>query len=379
MASFTDNEDARRKSSINTHEYFVPVAEGLNTKEGISFDPSWLSPRFWSPEEAKKAHLPANLPAPDFVQVFQLDQQASSTKEATLQQVGKSAYDIANACLSTSATSAVLFRGLSAKILNAKDFTDFWKACLAEPSSKNRKKWNPVSYVPFGVQRNTLEGIDLVTNFPPENALACHNEMVYNPQPAGRIAFYCLEAAPDGGETILARNVDHSRHVSQELQGMVRKHGGIQYTRRYYDKRNPNEDSSNRFHVSWQEKTGTQDPNEAIHFFESVGFSVPDQVHFETYDDGFQKLIVKNVESGFNAQGNWFNILNMGMFPLADGTVVPKAMIQQLVLDEWRSVHALKLVPGDWIVLNNQTLQHGRLPYRNSGEQKRTILTVYTD
>ncbi|CAB9501633.1 expressed unknown protein [Seminavis robusta] len=384
-ATITGDTDIKTSSPAPNDNYFVHVDEGLNKEKSVRFDPTWLPQWLWSQEKANEASLPESLPVPDFVQVFHLAEDCT-TKAATLQQLGSSARDIVNACFTMSAysptirrTEAVLFRNLSSKIQNAKDFAEFWKGCLAGPSTNDAEKWNPVSYVPFGNQRTTLEGVDLVTNFPSKLAMVCHNEMNYNPQPAGRIAFYCLEAAPVGGETILARNADHSRQVSQEIQDMVNKHGGILYKRQYYDKRNPNKDSQKRFHTSWQEKTGTEDPNEAIHFFESIGFSVPDQVHFEAYEDGFQKLIVENVESGFNTQGDWFNILNVGGFPLADGTWIPKSMIQQLVLDEWKSVHVLKLCPGDWIVLNNKTVQHGRLPYQNSDDQIRTILTVYTD
>ena len=42
----------------------------------------------------------------------------------------------------------------------------------------------------------------------------------------------------------------------------------------------------------------------------------------------------------------------------------------------WYAAHALKLQPGDWIVLNNRAVQHGQLPFVDSSEKKRTILTV---
>tara|TARA_B100000795_G_scaffold22043_1_gene14690 strand:+ start:1862 stop:2026 length:165 start_codon:yes stop_codon:yes gene_type:complete len=54
-------------------------------------------------------------------------------------------------------------------------------------------------------------------------------------------------------------------------------------------------------------------------------------------------------------------------------------MLQRLKLDEWKAAHAMKMRPGDWLVLNNRAVQHGRLPFADGPEQKRTVVTVYTD
>ncbi len=89
-------------------------------------------------------------------------------------------------------------------------------------------------------------------------------------------------------------------------------------------------------------------------------------------------LVVENVRSGF-VDARWFSILSMGIFKLADGASVPPAMIQRLKLDEWKAAHALKLRPGDWLVLNNRAVQHGRLPFADAPAQKRTIGAVYTE
>lgn len=37
-----------------------------------------------------------------------------------------------------------------------------------------------------------------------------------------------------------------------------------------------------------------------------------------------------------------------------------------------------QLRPGDWIMLDNLRVQHGRLPYEADPKQKRVLLTVYT-
>jgi hypothetical protein len=198
--------------------------------------------------------------------------------------------------------------------------------------------------------------------------------MAYNPLSPGRIAFFCLQDAVEGGETILIKNADLSLSISSEIQDLVRQHGGILYRRTYHDRSNNAEVSQPSHMISWQDKCGTEDRDEAVRFFTDIGIAAED-VYFD--DEG--ALIAQNIHSGFNNDGNWFNILGLGEFKLADGTSVPPELLLKLNRDKWKHVRALKLLTGDWLVLNNLTVQHGRLPYKNSPDQQRTILTVYTE
>lgn len=389
-----------RTSSSLSAPSFLHKGRMSNVTEGdeVPFDTSWFPDNNVGEEKGDDDNASCAsksvFPLPKFVDVF--DYKASTSpcidveygvgeKESLLRQLGREARLIIDDALDTRRNSekeeedsttvdAVLFRGLSTCIQNAHDFKAFWSGCI---EGEGRKE---MTYVPFGAGRNTLDGVDLVTPFPPEWLLNCHNEMSYNPRPAGRIAFYCLETASTGGETILARNVDLTRYVSKELQQLVKESGGIIYRREYYDERhNPNPSSVVHRHMgSWQKKVGANDEKAAINFFTSLGFSLED-VNFDK--DG--TLVVENIHPGFiNGDDDtevWFNILFMGMFKLADGTSIPSHMLKQLKLDEWRAVHALKLHPGDWLVLNNRSVQHGRLPFVDGPDKKRTILTVYTD
>jgi len=77
----------------------------------------------------------------------------------------------------------------------------------------------------------------------------------------------------------------------------------------------------------------------------------------------------------------WFNILGTGVPKMMDGNDFPWQTIAQTQLDEWRDVCAFKLERGDWLVLDNMRVLHGRLLYieNPSGEAPRTLLTVYTE
>eukprot|EP00550_Attheya_septentrionalis_P010649 CAMPEP_0198299212 /NCGR_PEP_ID=MMETSP1449-20131203/43883_1 /TAXON_ID=420275 /ORGANISM="Attheya septentrionalis, Strain CCMP2084" /LENGTH=381 /DNA_ID=CAMNT_0044000699 /DNA_START=73 /DNA_END=1218 /DNA_ORIENTATION=- len=378
---------------LSTNGLFRHVKSGLDgSGVGIPFDLTWVQSRSVdADEDDDDDELPSHLPVPDFVKVFEYQHATESGNSIDgacetntnmddgplrLDELGRAARTIVDSCFSPSSASgheAVLFRSLHHVIDTADDFEQFWNGCLQGDHLDDG--WTPTSYMPFGKQRAKLGSVDLVTPFPPENALPCHNEMVYNPMSPAGIAFFCLSDAPEGGETILARNAELTKVVSAELQQLVKEHGGIRYRRAYYDQNDEQAvKAAHPFEVSWQEKTGVEDRDEAIKFFSNFGFGADHLVYFN--EEG--RLIVENVRSGYNDNEDWFNILAMGMFELADGTKVPSDMIQQLQRDEWKPVKALKLRPGDWIVLNNRSVQHGRLPFRESPEQKRVILTVYT-
>eukprot|EP00985_Skeletonema_marinoi_P019089 scaffold10833_cov114-Skeletonema_marinoi.AAC.2 len=381
------------RSFLHKGRFANIIEDGGGGEVVVPFDTSWLPTEILSAVAAaetlldKKEEndnaasscassttvLPDHLSPPMFVDVFDYNDLSYNVendgvgKEESLSQLGREARSIIDDALDTkrnsedvedSTINAVLFRGLSNCIQTAQDFKKFWSGCIDGAEGQNE-----MTYVPFGKGRNTLDGVDLVTPFPPSMALKCHNEMSYNPRPAGRIAFYCLEAASKGGETILARNADLTKYVSTELQQFVKEHGGILYRREYYDeRRNPNPSSDIHRHMgSWQKKTGTNDEKDAI-----KGTLIVENVHPGVIKDDDDREV-------------WFNVLYMGLFKLADGISIPSDMLQQLMLDEWRAVHVLKLHPGDWIVLNNQSVQHGRLPFVDGPDQKRTILTVYTD
>jgi len=132
-------------------------------------------------------------------------------------------------------TGAVLFRNLP--IFRANDFKEFWEGC--KNGKQNDVPWVPIPYIPVNAPRAQLDGVDLATNIPPNMILPCHNELAYNPRPAGRIALYCLQEAAQGGETLVAWNSDITELVPPELLDFLEAHGGIPYDRTYHDAKQP--------------------------------------------------------------------------------------------------------------------------------------------
>jgi len=379
-------------TSLEKHCYvmepFVYVKNGLlrhqidARQDGIPFNPSWVNVDGAVDNVARD--LPSILPLPFFVKVYKYNHHELEGEEISLEELGKVARQIVDSHFSswsstaaTSKSDAVLFRNLNCRLRTAEDFAAFWYGCL-----KGEDGWSPMTYIPFGKERNKLNGLDLVTKFPPNLPVTCHNEMAYNPKPAGKIAFFCLQDAEEGGETLLARNADLTKCVRKEIQEFVRSHGGIAYIRTYHDSNQVSSEASLQTFLSWQEKCGTVKREEAIEFFKNIGFS-DDDIQFD--ENGI--MTVQNVHSGFIQNDDadsaneelWFNILSTGMAKLADGSSLPPELLNELKMDEWKPVHAIKLSPGDWLVLNNKAIQHGRLPYKEKPDLPRTILTVYTE
>ncbi len=306
------------------------------------------------------------------------------TSPEALARLGESARQAIDENLSRN--GAVLLRGLPMRTAEA--FSHFWKGYLnTEPALEEGH------YVSLGGRagRDKLNGIDLATNVPPQFPLLCHNELCYNPTTVGCIALYCIQDAPLGGETIITRNKDLK--IPEEAARFLEEHGGILYSREFYDARNPPPDDSlskkrqskKPSHVlgSWQEKCALPmdaEREEADAFFKGMGFR-DDQL--EWAEEG--GLRVTNQHPGYVTDPEtkertvWWNILHTGQLKCADGTPFPKNMVAEIQRRGWQDTYAFKLKPGDWLMLDNLRMQHGRLPYQADPKTKRVLLTVYAN
>jgi hypothetical protein len=275
------------------------------------------------------------------------------------------------------ATGAVLLRGLPMR--SAEAFAHFWRGCLAAdpPLEEGR-------YISLGGRagRDKLNGVDLATNVPPQFPLLCHNELCYNPTTVGHIALYCVQDAPLGGETIVTRNRDLK--VPDKARKFLAEHGGLLYSREFFDARSPPKDTS-KLLGSWQEKCSLPDDADrdaAEAFFEGMGFDA-EAGQLKWGEDGTLK--VTNQHPGFvsdpvtgEEESVWWNIAHTGQLKCADGAALPKKLVAEIQQLGWEDTFAFKLRPGDWLMLDNKRMQHGRLPYEADPSQKRVLLTVYT-
>ena len=172
----------------------------------------------------------------------------------------------------------------------------------------------------------------------------------------------------------------------------------------YFDARNPPAKPSPGS-GPWQGKCGlpnTAERGEAEAFFYSMGFA-PEQLRWDeggglrvevgvgesasltiSYHGSWTKSAshVENHHPGFltdpeTGEDVWWNIVHTGNLRAGDGTPFPPELVAEVQERGWEATYALKLRPGDWLVLDNLRLQHGRLPYVEDERQKRVLLTVY--
>ena len=273
----------------------------------------------------------------------------------------------------------VLLRGLPMR--SAEEFAHFWKGCLEEACPEPLQEGRYTSLGP-AAGRDKLSGIDLATNVPPDFLLLNHNELCYNPTTVGRIGLYCVQDAPVGGESTIARNIDLGTTHPPSVRSFLEEHGGIVYRRTFYDARNPPPGDLARNLGSWQGKASLPkhaSRDDANAFFLGMGFEMSD---LEWDANGC--VTVTNTHPGYvrdpeTGEETWWNIVHTGSLTAADGTPFPPKLVADVQRTAWEHTYAFKLRPGDWLMLDNMRLQHGRLPYVASDEQKRQLLTVYSN
>ena len=316
---------------------------------------------------------PATFPLPDFLAVFE---PVGDAVGASLEDWGVAVRGVLDTSLPTH--GAVLVKGLHC-IRSAADFKVFWRACCS-----TSPRWTTMEYNPFYRNREQDEGVDLATNIKGSLALPCHNEMAYNPIPAGRIALFCLQDARQGGESLLVPNAVLTDGIRDEVKRWVKEHGGVLYIREYYDENAKPSGTLSPWAMSWQEKCGISmqeeiDPAKAkaTQYFLSMGFK-PNDINFDRNNTLTVKYVHPGTIKGNNGKELWFNILDTGMCCGGDGTRLPENLLQDLRDDAWATYSAIKLEPGDWLMFDNLQVQHGRLPFVEEELHKRKLLAVYT-
>lgn len=292
------------------------------------------------------------LRAPNFVKTFNFlgNNSTASIQRLALQAKSKIIQDT---------SGAILFRGLNKALHNVSDFGEFWSAM----------QWNPVEHVScYNRKRESASnGVDFVDTDVPRMVLGPHNEHACNPNPTGRIAFYGYQPAEHGGESLVRHN--SAIKVPDYVENFVRDHGGIQTTRVYPDhERMLQDESRHPSSMSWQERCGATSKEECHEFFASRGM-------IGTEFDEDDTLTVTSAHPGW-LDGSWFNHIEYG-FPTkcGDGTDFPREWQMEMKKNKWTETFAYKLQEGDWLVLDNRSMQHGRLPY----EGKRRLIVTYTD
>ena len=365
---------------------------------------------------------PQELPVPDFVDIFELSTTAAAAfivnnGSTILEELGREARHLMDQHLVAEGGSGVmLFRTLNQYIHNPSDFATFWSHVLSSAqndtttttTTTTNHSWHPVTdhLSCYNRKRQTLgqngtrPGVDQVDTDVPSLTIGPHNEHSCNPHPSHQIMFYALHTAsgaPVGrrGETLLRRNRDIA--VPPAAWGTVRDAGGIVFERSYPHADTLVKDNNNTTalrhpsEMSWQERCGTHSQQKAREYFRTnhgitnVTFSEMDgSLTAHNLLPGYLPLheddISTTTEGEYEQEQLWFNRIDYG-FPitLADGTTFPLDLQAFLKQQKWHETYSFLLEEGDWLVLDNRRVQHGRLPYQDvPGVPARQLLATYT-
>jgi Taurine catabolism dioxygenase TauD, TfdA family len=366
--------------------------DALKDMSPIPFQEAWINDFDIAPPNPGPNHAwpvpesPKELPVPHhYVQVFDL----SLPTTHSLRDMGRQARQLIDRHLDHG-SGAMLFRNLHHMIPNASEFATFWNHVVQSNGSHNgntstSNKWNIMSdhLSCYNRKRQRLyDQIDRADTDVPSVTIGPHNEHSCNPYVSDRIFFYALHTAARGGESLLRRNSDMQipaqawkilLHQNNNIY-TAKLGGALVFTRSYPhaatlaamppEHRHPTE-------MSWQERCQTNSTASAKRYFEQHH-----GITNVTFDEIDGTLTAHNLLPGYYYQHHnnhknhsavtpvWFNRIDYG-FPvtLANGTTFPLDLQAYLKRQKWHETFALKLQQGDWMVLDNRRVQHGRLPY----------------
>lgn len=214
------------------------------------------------------------------------------------------------------------------------------------------------------------------TEYPADQSIPMHNEMSYSLKWPLKIAFFCVQAAAEGGETPIA----DSRRVYQRLDADVRERfarEGVMYVRNYGD----------GLDLSWRDVFQMDDRAQVEEFCREAGIDLEWRS-----GDRLTTRQVCQAAADHPATGEkvWFNQAHLfhvsSLAPAVRDTLlstfgesgVPRnsfygdgSAIESEVLDHIRTVFDEESVvfpwkPGDILLLDNMLAAHGRRPFTGS-------------
>jgi alpha-ketoglutarate-dependent taurine dioxygenase len=260
---------------------------------------------------------------------------------------------------------AVLFRGFG--IASAADFEQIAKA-IAPHLLEYKERSTP---------RMQIAGrIYTSTEYPPHQRIAFHNEFSYSLTWPMKIAFCCMTAPAEGGETPLADSKGVFDSLPRELRDeFVRRK--VRYVRNY----------GSGIDLPWQEAFQTTEQCEVEEHCcrADVAFEWRRADGLRTWQ--VRDAAVRHPETGamvwFN-QAHLFHIAShtpevqrslieqFGMEELprnayfGDGSEIPADMVQRIHEAYERNSVAFPWRVGDLLVADNMRIAHGRMPYRGA-------------
>jgi len=259
---------------------------------------------------------------------------------------------------------AILFRGFNPN--SVEEFEQFLRLLVGDLL--------PYSY--RSTPRSEVSGrIYTSTEYPAHQSIPLHNEMSYTREWPGMLGFFCVEPAPEGGETPIA----DSRRVFNLIAPAIREtfiNKGVMYVRNYGE----------ALDLSWQNVFQTSDRAEVEAYCRKT------DIQFEWKDQDILRTsqvcqaVANHPQTGepvwFN-QAHLFHVSSLdstvrdSLLSLADGEPPRNAYygdgtsIEESALEQIREIYTKEAVVFGWqkhdiLLLDNMLAAHGRRPFRGA-------------
>lgn len=272
-----------------------------------------------------------------------------------------------------SQSPAIVFRGLPAK--TAEDFLTITQAI----------KGKPLSYAGGNVPRpRAIENSEIYQATTEDQAVTIelHHEMAYSSSFPSKVFFFCLQEPADGcgGETPLAKSSEILLKLDPEV---VRKFQskGVKYAGYWPDK-------SHAEYACWQQQYYTDNKEEAEkkakQLYDTVIWDDNGDMHWSNVKPAFLRHPKTGEDIWFNQvtihHHTYYDSLPMfksielppHKYPCTvyygDGGTIEPEVIQHLRAVSWSCAVGFRWRKGDLLVLDNLTVQHGRIGFTGKRE-----------
>jgi alpha-ketoglutarate-dependent taurine dioxygenase len=263
---------------------------------------------------------------------------------------------------------AILFRGFDVQTESC--FKNFSSAAIP----------NQAAYVQGATPRTKLQpGVYTSTEFSADHEIGLHNELSYVLEPPRKIAFCCLTAARDGGQTQIADVNAVYRNLDPAIVEAFEQRGGWMLKRNYHQGFGPTVFSS--FVLDSMEEIARYCEREQVELNQlSDQHVMTRQVRaaVRNHPDSGMKLWMNHAafwhpdNLSVEVRARLGEMFSVDDFPYStyfgDGTAIDSATMRQISAAYRQAEVKFDWKRGDVLLLDNWRVAHGRKPF--SGERK---------